>query len=435
MCSFARTIRHPMRQPAAWLILIGAGAALGCRNEPVQPMALQASQLAFVGAVSGTAAGAVITPPVVVAAQDAAGKTVASFAGNVTVSLATNPTGGKLSGTRSVTASGGFATFPDLSIDAPGIGYTLIASATGLSEPVSMAFNIIGWTAKAPMPTLRSYFGIGVLNGVLYAVGGEAFCGLCNPNGAAPTSVVEAYVPNGWATRAPMPTVRAGLAVGVVNGLLYAVGGSATGANDLATLEAYDPLTNTWTTKAPMPTARSLLAVEVVNGILYAIGGLIQASGQRTNVVEAYDPATNSWTTKAPMPTARETLAVAVANGALFAIGGQSSLGTLATVEKYDPTTNTWSSKAPMPNARQSLAVGVVGGVVYAVGGVPTGLGFPTGLGQVEAYDPMTDTWTSKPALPTPRYGLGVGALNGVLYAIGGFTSTAYTGANEAYQP
>ncbi len=39
------------------------------------------------------------------------------------------------------------------------------------------------------------------------------------------------------------------------------------------TVEAYDPTTNTWTTKAPMPTPRSHMAAGVVNDIIYVVGG------------------------------------------------------------------------------------------------------------------------------------------------------------------
>src|SRR2546427_5354190 len=63
-----------------------------------------------------------------------------------------------------------------------------------------------------------------------------------------------------WIAKAPMPTPRTGLAVGVVNGILYAVGGSAKSGNNnnyLNTEEAYDPATNKWTAEAPMLTPRA----------------------------------------------------------------------------------------------------------------------------------------------------------------------------------
>ncbi len=40
----------------------------------------------------------------------------------------------------------------------------------------------------------------------------------------------------------------------------------------------YDSATNTWTTKAPMPAARVGVAAGVVNGILYAVGELDHVS-------------------------------------------------------------------------------------------------------------------------------------------------------------
>jgi len=51
----------------------------------------------------------------------------------------------------------------------------------------------------------------------------------------------------------------------------------------------------TWTTKRPMPTPRAHLGVGEVNGILYTVGGYNQAlPGISTSVVEAYDPATDT---------------------------------------------------------------------------------------------------------------------------------------------
>ena len=125
---------------------------------------------------------------------------------------------------------------------------------------------------------------------------------------------------------------------GVVNGLLYIVGGSNQSVGSFATVEAYNPVTDTWTPKASMPGgARSRLAVGVVNGILYAVGG--SGSGGILTTVEAYDPVNNTWTTKAPMPTARENPAAGVVNGILYAMGGiiPATTTLLATVEAYTP--------------------------------------------------------------------------------------------------
>lgn len=282
------------------------------------------------------------------------------------------------------------------------------------------------WTTKAPMPTARYNLASGVVNGILYAVGGGR-------SNASIVATVEAYDPvtNTWTTKAAMPTPRNMLGVGVVNGILYAVGGYWGGP--LATVQAYDPATNTWTNKASMPAARYALAVGVVNGILYAVGGVYGNSAMAD--VWAYDPVTNMWTSKAAMPTARYGHAVGVVNGILYAVGGCSGsgfcgVGPLTTVEAYDPATNTWTTKASMPTARDGLAGGVVNGILYAVGGYSEGFDLAT----VEAYDPTTNTWTTKASMPTARQKLAVDVVNGVLYAVGGHHVSELPTV-EAYQP
>ncbi|HEY2824396.1 MAG TPA: hypothetical protein VGI83_02525 [Gemmatimonadales bacterium] len=87
--------------------------------------------------------------PVSVSALDASNAVVTSFAGTITVVIGTNPGGGALSGTLSVVASGGVATFSSLSIDKAGSGYTLTAASAGLTGATSTAFNI---TAPPPPP-------------------------------------------------------------------------------------------------------------------------------------------------------------------------------------------------------------------------------------------------------------------------------------------
>jgi len=283
------------------------------------------------------------------------------------------------------------------------------------------------WATKAPMPTPTFAMGVGVVNGILYAVGGEV------ANDCTFVNTLVAYDPlaNTWTFKAPMPTKRQGLRAGVVNGVLYAVGGSTGCGPRTGSVEAYDPASDTWTTKASMPTPRTTHAVGVVNGVLYAVGGF---SGAPLSTVEAYDPVANTWTTKAPMPTARSGLAVGVVNGLLYAVGGSDGTANPTiptTVEVYDPVANTWTTRAPMPTGRSSLAAGVVNGILYALGGGPATGGI---VAIVEAYDPFADTWTTAPPMPTARIELGADVVNGVLYAVGGH-GPPNLATNEAFTP
>lgn len=101
-----------------------------------------ATQLAFtVHPAATTPSGSPITPPVQVVAQDAFGNTVPTFIGTVTLSINTGPSGAALTGTPSVAAIAGVATFANLVLDSVGT-YTLQATATGTSSATSLPFDV-----------------------------------------------------------------------------------------------------------------------------------------------------------------------------------------------------------------------------------------------------------------------------------------------------
>ena len=104
--------------------------------------AAAASRLAFTVQPSQTVQGAVITPPVQVAAQDTFGNLATGLEDSVTVALAGNRPPWALLGTTVVAAVGGVATFSDLSIAATSSSYTLTASAGSLANVSSVPFAI-----------------------------------------------------------------------------------------------------------------------------------------------------------------------------------------------------------------------------------------------------------------------------------------------------
>jgi N-acetylneuraminic acid mutarotase len=83
------------------------------------------------------------------------------------------------------------------------------------------------------------------------------------------------------------------------------------------------------------------------------------------------------------MPTARLYLTAGVIKGKLYAVGGSSANGDSNVNEAYNPATNTWTTKAHMPTARYGLAAGVIAKILYAVGGQSNNGGY---LNTVEAY-------------------------------------------------
>ncbi len=157
-------------------------------------------------------------------------------------------------------------------------------------------------------------------------------------------------------------------------------------------------------------------------------------------VVEAYDPETDTWTRHADMPTPRNALSTVVVEGKIYAIGGwgfdrpaagwaslDPTVGAtdFSTVEVYDPRTDTWTTGADMPTPRSHMAMSAVDGTIYAIGGWVRREGVDAALSVVEAYDIATDSWTRAAAdMPTARWVPSSSVIDGRIYVSGGTTST-----------
>jgi N-acetylneuraminic acid mutarotase len=80
-----------------------------------------------------------------------------------------------------------------------------------------------------------------------------------------------------------------------------------------------------------------------------------------------------------------------------------------------------------MPAIRGEVAAAAVGDKLFALGGNLAGKAMPRN----EEYDPVGDRWQPRAPLPQARDHLGVAALNGKIYAFGGFTSSVHQGAGD----
>ncbi|MCK4258919.1 MAG: hypothetical protein KAX49_08075 [Halanaerobiales bacterium] len=241
------------------------------------------------------------------------------------------------------------------------------------------------------------------------------------------TSVVWEHV---WKTKASMIKDVSYPANAEVNGKVYVIGGLSRedyyhGGEYLNLNQVYDPVTNEWVLKAPMPTARLQCGIGVINGKIYVVGGM--NDGSYLTTIEMYDPVTDRWTTMAPMLTPRATLVVGVVNGKIYAIGGGNDklmpsgggyeYTPLNIVEVYDPITNTWTQKAPIPTPRARFAVGVIDNKIYAIGGIEPS---HRAVCKNEVYDLETDCWTVAVDMPRARTFFGIGVIDGMIYALGG---------------
>jgi hypothetical protein len=98
--------------------------------------------------------------------------------------------------------------------------------------------------------------------------------------------------------------------------------------------------------------------------------------------------------------------------------------------QKYDTVTDLWVSVKRLPTLRntQGTAVGsagaaTVGNAIYVCGGATP----PAAAGAAaEAYYPVTDTWTTKRAMPGTKGGPSIGASSSKVFVTGGPTATFY---------
>jgi N-acetylneuraminic acid mutarotase len=121
----------------------------------------------------------------------------------------------------------------------------------------------------------------------------------------------------------------------------------------------------------------------------------------------------------------------------VFVFLAASLIITAKPVSAATPVENSWVSEAPMQLARGNLGVVAVNGKVYAIGGfTKSDSSVSSVVGTSEEYDPATDAWTFKTPMPTPRYCFAIATYQDKIYCIGGYTSdVSYSAANEVYNP
>jgi N-acetylneuraminic acid mutarotase len=260
---------------------------------------------------------------------------------------------------------------------------------------ICLQFNTLAqWTRHSDMPTARWGLSACMLDGKIYALGGSQ--NLTSPGYA--TNKMEVYDPvlDTWdTTKASMLTSRVMFMTAVVSGKIYAIGGRqvwVTG-DDLGTVEEYDPLTNTWAIKSPMQKPRTNAGVCVHDNKIYIVGGIKGgAAWQFSNDLQIYDPVTDTWDTSKTAMTYPRDPYVCTLNNFIYSVGGTngSPYAGLHTVEAYDLVTDSWTEKAYTNHGRKGSSVDMLNGKIYASGGED----IADSVKSVEVYDPTSDKWT-----------------------------------------
>lgn len=229
---------------------------------------------------------------------------------------------------------------------------------------------------------------------------GLVVAGGCNAEGhTAKVSRTELYGQELRTEALPdLPRTVAYPAFALVGSKFYVIGGqekpdSTTCLASCFVLDLND--TNAgWKEMAPMPGGRMLAAAGVVNGVVYVVGGCslkpdAKGEGVRTylNEVLCYDPGSNSWARVAgemPEPLVGMANPLPVYQGKLYVAGGdpgeyyRAALvgqqpdvhpGQSKTVYSFTPATGGWAKEGELRQGVATLPAVLADGTVYTISG------------------------------------------------------------------
>ena len=312
--------------------------------------------------------------------------------------------------------SGVYASYPrtgGLSVD--------VQESANPPPPSSSSAAENRWVSKAPMNEKRAYLGVAVVNGKIYAIGGDdgGYTKRLSDGGTATTrtyNVVntnEEYDPanDTWTFKSPMPTSRAGFATTVYQNKIYCIGGWTTGFLNTTVNEAYYPTTDSWETKAPLLTPSALLTGNVVNGQIYVL------PVGSTGPVEVYNPKTDSWISKTTPPYQVTGFATAVIGEKIYFEASIVNMTVNISIEIYDIVRDSW----------EVVSTSLFSSYHLGNGGITSGIWAPLRMyffvnDATNVYDPANDQWIVGASMSTPRYCVGVAVVNDTFYIIGGRT-------------
>ena len=191
------------------------------------------------------------------------------------------------------------------------------SSAVWIYDPVEDT-----WSEGTPMPRGRGAGGVAVYRGNIYYAGGLA--------DGVPVNWFDRYIPSEdrWEEMPNMPSTREHFQAAVVQGRFYVVGGRRLGFDNLVRRTVrFTFATGVWKRRglAPIPTSRAGFAVGKFGPKIVVFGG--EGGGEAKAAVEMYNTRTDRWRTLASMLIPRHGLQGAKWQGGVFLATGADDQG------------------------------------------------------------------------------------------------------------
>jgi hypothetical protein len=186
-----------------------------------------------------------------------------------------------------------------------------------------------------------------------------------------------------------------------------------------------------WTAAPVSPLPILDQATTAVGNNLYTFAGVsgsIIASAQKFNGT--------TWSSIASVPVALE-FPTAVSDGtSAYIINGVNGSGTsVNTLYRYNPATNTYDTLAPSSTATWNHASVYLNGKIYKIGGYVSSASTSTSSNAVEIYDIASNTWSAGAPYPVAQGWMSAFAQGNFIYVAGGVAAeTGSTASLKTYR-
>uniref|UniRef100_A0A667WEE4 Kelch-like family member 33 n=1 Tax=Myripristis murdjan TaxID=586833 RepID=A0A667WEE4_9TELE len=214
------------------------------------------------------------------------------------------------------------------------------------------------WERLADMREKRCSFSVVVLNGKLYAIGGDSQ--LNN------VESVECYCPtaNSWSFTRPLDMPLTGHAGCVLHEQIFVSGGLSSGYQCQSSMFSYHPEKgNTYLANMNKPRAHHCM--ESLGGHLYVAGGVTTDENMAMVdhlACEVYNPVADCWTAIMRLTAPHVGAGSAVLEGKFYVLGGysQEDYSDTKLTHRYDPNLQQWENMGKMPGPNNDIRASVL---------------------------------------------------------------------------
>jgi N-acetylneuraminic acid mutarotase len=156
---------------------------------------------------------------------------------------------------------------------------------------------------------------------------------------------------------------------------------------------------NTWTSKTAISSAIAEPSSFVIGNFGYVVAGVDNIGA--ISATWQYDPSADSWTQKADAGATGRYGAFGFSINSMGYVGSgfDNNENLLSDLLQYNPQTNSWTAKTAIPQGRYSASCFVIGSNAYVACGLSDSQNLII-LNDVWKYDVSNDTWTQLSAFP-----------------------------------